>query len=88
MMFWLIPVAVTILFLSWFLIRILGQYERESTAAAFEKIEQIEEKLENVEERLITLEAIESEVILDSEKGKEMPDSAESLNSGRKPLIE
>lgn len=88
MIFWIIPVLFALAFLSWILIRALKQYENENAAAALAGVQKLEEQLLEIEERLKTLEAIESDLILDAEKGKEMPDSAEYISSGRKPVSE
>ena len=88
MIFWLIPVVIGFVFLSWFLIRLLKQYDTNALSAAFERISALERRLDGFQERLETIEAIESDAILDAGESKEMPDSAESLSSGRKPLIE
>ena len=88
MIFWLIPVAISVVFLAWFLIKVLKQYDSESIGVLFERLTATEDRLETLQERLETLEAIESDRIIDLQKSKEMPDSAESLSSGRKHLIE
>jgi hypothetical protein len=88
MIFWLIPVVIGVVFLSWFLVRLLKQYDMDALSAAFERISTLKRRLDGLQERLETIEAIESDAILDAGEGKEMSDSAESLSSGRKPLIE
>ena len=88
MIFWLIPIGFAVVFLAWFLMNVLKQYDAKSIEAAFNSISEVEKKLDTLQERIEILEAIEAEVILDVQKSKEMPDSAESLSSGRKPLIE
>ncbi len=87
MLFW-IPVLVALGILSWILIRALKQYENENAAAALKKVSVLEDRLNNVQERLETLEAIESNSLLDPDRGKEMAESAESLSLGRKPISE
>lgn len=88
MFFWMIPLLVTVGILSWILIRALKQYENENAAAAHAKVSVLEDRLNNLQERLETLETIESNSLLDAERGKEMLDSAESLSLGRKPISE
>ena len=88
MIFWLVPVAISVVFLAWFLLRALRQYDQESVGAALDRISEMEKSLETIQERLIVLETIESDLIINDENSKEIADSAESLSLGRRPLIE
>ncbi len=87
MFFW-IPVLIAVGILSWILIRALKQYENENALAALNKVSVLEDRLNILQERLETLEAIESNSLLEVERGKEMADSAESLSLGREPISE
>ncbi len=87
MFFW-IPVLIAVGILSWILIRALKQYENENALAALNKVSVLEDRLNILQERLETLEAIESNSLLEVERGKEMAESAESLSLGRKPISE
>ena len=86
MIFWMIPIFIAFVFLSWMLISALKQYENKNAASALKQAEALKERLNELEGRLENLEAIESDSILIEEKGKEMPDSAESLSLGREPI--
>ena len=85
MYFWVFPVLIAIGFLAWVLLKALKQYEREGSVAALERVQEVENRLNNLQERLETLESIESDVLLDTDSGIEMPDSADSLSLKARP---